>query len=73
MKSCDAGSCWAFSSSAALEMSYLQNVGGISPQNLRFSEEQVVACCNKARGFDSQGCDGGWPDEVNILFSTIHE
>ena len=48
-------------------MSYLQNVGGISPSQIRFSEQELVQCCNRDRGFlASQGCDGGLSDEVGI-------
>jgi C1A family cysteine protease len=66
------GSCWAFAAAAVLEMSYVQNVGGISSNTIHFSEEEFVQCCNSARGCStSQGCNGGNSDEVGD--GTDHE
>ena len=52
-------------------MSYLQNVGGISPSQIHFSEEEFVQCCNRARGCTSQGCQGGQADEVGKAYGLF--
>jgi cathepsin F len=45
------GSCWAFSSTGALEGAYQIATGEL----LSFSEQQLVDCVKT-----SQGCNGGW-------------
>ena len=55
------GSCWAFSSTGALEGRYFQKSGRLTS----FSEQQLVDCCNYGVGgcYFSSGCGGGWMDE----------
>ena len=47
---------------------YLIKIGGASQTStLRFSAQQLTSCCNKANGcLISNGCDGGWSNEVMI-------
>jgi len=50
------GSCWAFSSTGALEGAHW-----IATQNLvSFSEQQLVDCATRAAGYGNYGCGGGW-------------
>ena len=40
-------------------------------QDRDLSEQQLVDCVNADRGFDSSGCDGGWPhDAFNYVQQT---
>jgi cathepsin L len=48
------GSCWAFSSVAAVESSYLIK----NKVTLDLSEQQLVSCSNI---YGTGGCNGGWP------------
>ena len=50
------GSCWAFSSTGALEGSHFLKTGTL----LSFSEQQLVDCATQAAGFGNYGCGGGW-------------
>ena len=56
------GSCWAFSSTGALEARNYQKSGRLTS----FSEQQLVDCCINGVGgcYLSKGCDGGWMDEA---------
>ena len=45
------GSCWAFSSTGALEGKHFIETGNL----VSFSEQQLVSCAR-----DCLGCDGGW-------------
>jgi KDEL-tailed cysteine endopeptidase len=47
------GSCWAFSTVAAIESAYLQK----KKRLLDLSEQQLVDCV-----YNRDGCDGGWMD-----------
>jgi len=49
------GSCWAFSSTGALEGSNFI----ISGKMLSFSEQQLVDCATQAAGYGNNGCNGG--------------
>lgn len=49
------GSCWAFSSTGAIEGIYKIRNGNI----LEFSEQQLVDCTFGVGG--NLGCGGGWP------------
>ena len=52
------GSCWAFSTTAALESAMrIKN----SEETSLYSEQQLVDCCG-ANGFQCQGCNGAWPE-----------
>ena len=50
------GSCWAFSSTGALEGSNQISTGTL----LSFSEQQLVDCATAAAGYGNYGCGGGW-------------
>jgi len=50
------GSCWAFSSTGALEGEHFLQTGTL----LEFSEQQLVDCATQAAGFGNYGCGGGW-------------
>ncbi len=47
------GSCWAFSTTAALESTYLINIGA----TLSLSQQQLVDC---STGYGNKGCSGGF-------------
>ena len=49
------GSCWAFSSTGALEGSHFINSGVL----LSFAEQQLVDCATAAAGYGNNGCNGG--------------
>jgi C1A family cysteine protease len=49
------GSCWAFSTTAALEGAHQIKTGEL----LSLSEQQLVSCANESYG--NSGCDGGLP------------
>jgi len=50
------GSCWAFSSTGALEGEHFIKTGTL----LSFSEQQLVDCATQAAGYGNYGCSGGW-------------
>jgi KDEL-tailed cysteine endopeptidase len=61
------GSCWAFSTIAGVE-----GWNAIKSGNLiSLSEQELVDCCNKDRGFESEGCNGGDMSE-GITFTTTY-
>ena len=49
------GSCWAFSSTGALEGSNFIKTGKL----LSFAEQQLVDCATQAAGYGNYGCGGG--------------
>jgi len=49
------GSCWAFSTTGALESAYAIKHGSL----ISLSEEYLVDC-----DYNEYGCGGGWPDEA---------
>lgn len=55
------GSCWAFSSTGALEGIHFIKSGTL----LSFSEQQLVDCSTA-----NYGCGGGWQSEAFIYFET---
>ncbi|EAR95837.1 papain family cysteine protease (macronuclear) [Tetrahymena thermophila SB210] len=51
------GSCWSFSAAAVMEsFNFIQNKALVD-----FSEQQLVDCVIPANGYNSYGCNGGWP------------
>merc|ERR1712038_135357 len=50
------GSCWAFSSTGALEGEHYIQTGNL----VSFSEQQLVDCATSAAGYGNYGCSGGW-------------
>lgn len=55
------GSCWAFAGIGAIEIKAAIDRVNATPN---LSEEQMVDCVNSAAGYWSQGCNGGYSDEV---------
>lgn len=51
------GSCWSFTSIAAMETSYCHSTGKL----LKLSEQQFVDCASQ-RPYNNQGCNGGFYD-----------
>jgi len=51
------GSCWAFSTTGALESAWKRKHGNMP----NYSEQQLVDCCG-AKGYQCQGCNGAWPE-----------
>ena len=60
------GSCWAFSTTGALEGIYAIQTGDL----VSFSEQQLVDCDNFKHGGKDHGCNGGIMDDA---FSWISE
>ncbi|NBX92431.1 MAG: hypothetical protein EBQ85_04275, partial [Proteobacteria bacterium] len=54
------GSCWAFSSTAALESQILISQGG----SIDLSEQVLMSCSNAGT------CEGGYPDKAAYYFTT---
>jgi len=56
------GSCWAFTSIAAIEGAYAIKQG----KAIEFSEQQTLDCVNKKLSsyFYSLNCKGGYPEEM---------
>ena len=50
------GSCWAFSSTGALEGSHFLKTGKLES----FAEQQLVDCATVNLGYGNYGCGGGW-------------
>ena len=51
------GSCWAFSTTGALESNIAVSTGSLN----NFSEQQLVDCCGD-KGYQCLGCSGAWPE-----------
>ncbi|MCB0386755.1 MAG: C1 family peptidase, partial [Bdellovibrionales bacterium] len=60
-KSC--GSCWAFSATETLESTYALWKGLEGDAMVKFSEQQSVDCV-RGSPYGSEGCNGGWMDDV---------
>lgn len=62
------GSCWAFSSVAAMESSHALKTGKL----VSFSEQQLVDCANSNVDpkYQSQGCNGGEMDDGFLYAET---
>jgi C1A family cysteine protease len=54
------GSCWAFSTTGALEGAYFNKYGKLES----FSEQQLVDCDNLKNGGKNRGCNGGIMDSA---------
>ena len=59
------GSCWAFSSVAALEGAHFVASGNL----LSFSEQQLVDCAYGGN-YGSYGCNGGWPSAAMTYYEN---
>jgi C1A family cysteine protease len=59
-KSC--GSCWAFAAVQSLESAHA--IANNLETPLVLSPQQFVDCVNADHGFGSEGCNGGWMDDV---------
>jgi len=61
----DCGGCWAFCVVEQMESDALRlKVPGVTPST-RLSPQQLLSCCNAARGWVNEtGCDGGWFDSA---------
>jgi C1A family cysteine protease len=60
-KSC--GSCWAFSAIETLESTYALANGLSGSDMVNFAEQQMVDCV-RGGDYESEGCNGGWMDDV---------
>ena len=60
-KSC--GSCWSFSGTETLESAWAI-ANGKSASQIPLLSEQLFVDCAKAPEFGSNGCNGGWMDDV---------
>ncbi|KAG2500787.1 hypothetical protein HYH03_001549 [Edaphochlamys debaryana] len=68
------GSCWAFASTAAIEAAYRIGSGEPGCHSVDLSEQQLVSCVNDPRGYDSQGCKGGWSGEaINYVYKYFQK
>jgi len=64
----DCGSCWVFSTTAALESQVLISSGGAGASTLNLSEETLLSCCGSNECGD---CNGGYIDSAsNFIQST---
>ena len=61
------GSCWAFSSVAALEGAHCVATGQLKS----FSEQQLVDCAYGGN-YGSYGCNGGWPAAAMEYYTSAH-
>lgn len=61
------GSCWAFSAVQSLESGYAMSSGNL----IELSPQQFVDCVHEPE-FGSEGCNGGWMDDV-FDYSVNHK
>ncbi|KAL4420951.1 hypothetical protein ABPG77_004580 [Micractinium sp. CCAP 211/92] len=64
------GSCWAFAGVGAMEIKAMIDGVMMSPDQ---SEQQAVDCVSSVNGYGSQGCNGGYSDEVLRYASKLFE
>ncbi|KAL4446541.1 hypothetical protein ABPG74_005479 [Tetrahymena malaccensis] len=61
------GSCWTFATAGVLESYYALKY----QQQFIFSEQDIVDCASRSYGYQSDGCNGGFPSEGLQYASTV--
>ncbi|EAS04084.1 papain family cysteine protease (macronuclear) [Tetrahymena thermophila SB210] len=54
------GSCWTFSIAGIVESHYVLKHGSY----VSYAEQEILDCVSVSAGYQSDGCNGGWPEEA---------